>query len=169
MTLKAMTLSAMRGFEPERRNCMAEMVKSKSTATRSSLTAMIPERTWRRGSGYHSKKNKATRRTDHRPPDGFDEQYPIRQESASDWINVGERNAAELLKSMKSGLPYLLRHQTSKRKSQEPHADYKDLTLTVPQNEMSARDLLRTIAQALPGWQATAFPSHMILYKEPRT
>ncbi len=34
---------------------------------------------------------------------------------------------------------------------------------------MSARELLRTVAQALPGWQATAFPSHMILYKEHRT
>ena len=33
---------------------------------------------------------------------------------------------------------------------------------------MTAEELLRTIAEALPGWQATAFPSHMILYKESR-
>jgi hypothetical protein len=33
---------------------------------------------------------------------------------------------------------------------------------------MSVRDLLRTIGEALPGWQATAFPSHMILNKEDR-
>jgi hypothetical protein len=54
------------------------------------------------------------------------------------------------------------------KKSQKPHADHKDLTITVPQDDMRVRDLLRTIAEALPGWQATAFPSHMILYKEHR-
>ena len=32
----------------------------------------------------------------------------------------------------------------------------------------TATELLRLIAQALPEWQATAFPSHMILYKEDR-
>ncbi|MGA2739612.1 MAG: hypothetical protein ABSG65_19505 [Bryobacteraceae bacterium] len=70
---------------------------------------------------------------------------------------------------MKGGLPYLLRYQTAKQKSQEPHADYAALTVTVPQGGMSAHGLLRTVAQALTGWQATAFPSHMILYKEHRT
>jgi hypothetical protein len=34
---------------------------------------------------------------------------------------------------------------------------------------MTATEILRLIAQALPGWQATKFPSHMILYKEQRT
>jgi hypothetical protein len=53
-------------------------------------------------------------------------------------------------------------------REQKPHADYKDVTVTIPQDDMSARDLLRIIAQALPWWQATAFPSHMILYKEDR-
>jgi len=48
------------------------------------------------------------------------------------------------------------------------HADHVAVLVSVPQNDMSSEDLLRTIAQALPGWQATAFPSHMILYKESR-
>jgi hypothetical protein len=43
------------------------------------------------------------------------------------------------------------------------------MTVNVPQDGMTARDLLRTVAEALPSWQATAFPSHMILYKEQRT
>ena len=41
--------------------------------------------------------------------------------------------------------------------------------VTVPQDGVSARELLPTVARALTGWQATAFPSHMILYKEHRT
>jgi hypothetical protein len=63
----------------------------------------------------------------------------------------------------------LLRYETARHKSSGPHVDYKDVTVAVPRDDMTARDLLRTIAQALPGWQATAFPSHLILYKEDRT
>jgi hypothetical protein len=85
-----------------------------------------------------------------------------------DWIKAGERNAAVLLKNMKAKLPYLLRYQTAKKKSREPHADYDDVTVAIAKDGMTARDLLRTIAHALAGWQATAFPSHMILYKEQR-
>ncbi len=51
----------------------------------------------------------------------------------------------------------------------KPHSDYIDLTITLTHDDMTTRDLLRIIAQALPGWQATAFPSHVILYKEDRT
>jgi hypothetical protein len=40
-------------------------------------------------------------------------------------VKAGEVNAADLLKAIKGGLPYLLRYQTAKQKSQEPHADYK--------------------------------------------
>jgi hypothetical protein len=81
-------------------------------------------------------------------PDGCDAQYPIRQDWVCDWIKSGEQNAAKLLKAIKGRLPYL-------------HADYKDLIISVPKDCMTARDLLRTIAQELPGWQTTAFPSHM--------
>jgi hypothetical protein len=70
-------------------------------------------------------------------------------------------------KPFKGGLPYLLRYETAKQKSHRP-LDYEALTVNVPRDDMSAQDLLRTIAQALPGWQATAFPSHTILYKERR-
>jgi hypothetical protein len=108
------------------------------------------------------------RETTNKAPDGFDAQYPIRQDWACDWIKAGDRNVADLLKSIKGKLPYLLRFQPASQGSQKPHADYKDLTITVPRDDMSARDLLRTLAEAPPGWQAMAFPSHMILYKERR-
>lgn len=121
------------------------------------------------GNGFGPHDPGRERETTNKAPDGFDAQYPIRQDWRCDWIKAGERNAAELLKAIKGDLPYLLRYQTAKQKSQEPHSDYKDLTVNVPQDDMTVRDLLRTVAETLPGWQATAFPSHMILYKEHRT
>jgi hypothetical protein len=121
------------------------------------------------GNGFGPHDPGRERETTNKAPDGFDAQYPIRQDWACDWIKAGDMNAAELLNAIKGGLPYLLRYQTARQKSQEPHADYQALTVTVPQDGMSAHCLLRTIAQALIGWQATAFPSHMILYKEHRS
>jgi len=120
------------------------------------------------GNGFGPHDPGRERETTDKAPDGFDAQYPIRQDWQCNWIRAGNWNAAELLKAMKGKLPYLLRVQTARKGSQEPHADYRIQSITVPQDNMSARDLLRIVAQALPGWQATAFPSHLILYKENR-
>jgi hypothetical protein len=63
---------------------------------------------------------------------------------------------------MKRELPFLLRYQ-------QPSADYEGVSVTVPNAGMAATELLRLIAAALPtGWQATRFPSHVILYKKIR-
>ena len=121
------------------------------------------------GNGFGPHDPGRERETTNKAPDGFDAQYPIRRNWKCNWVKAGDYNVAELLKSVKSGLPYLLRFQTVKQGSQKPHPDYRDLTITVQQDDMTAQDLLRAIAQALPGWQATTFPSHMILYKEDRT
>ncbi len=121
------------------------------------------------GNGFGPHDPGRERETTNKGPEGFDAQYPIRQDWICDWIRAGDQNAAELLKAIKKRLPYLLRYQTTKQKSQQAHAEQRDLTVKVPKDNMTARDLLRMIAQALPGWQATAFPSHMILYKEHRT
>lgn len=117
------------------------------------------------GNGFGPHDPGRERETTNKPPDGFDAQHPIRQDWVCNWIKAGDKNATELLKAIKRELPYLLRYQTDKQKSQKPHCEYKDIAIKVPQDDMTARDLLRTVAEALPGWQATAFPSHMILYK----
>ncbi len=63
---------------------------------------------------------------------------------------------------MKKELPFLLRYQQSS-------TDYENASVTVPDPGMAAAELLGLIAAALPaGWQATRFPSHMILYKKIR-
>ncbi len=99
-----------------------------------------------------------------KPPDGFDQQFPIRGDWPCADITAGDWNCGELLRRMKNQLPFLLRYQRTKN----GHPDYNDSFIHVPQTGMPAEDLLRLIAQNLPGWQATRFPSHLILYKEHR-
>ena len=104
------------------------------------------------------------RETTNKPPEGFDAQYPIREDWLCTGIAAGQYNVRGLLKAMKNELPFLLRYVGSQTGG---HPDYKDLTITVPQSGMSAEELLRLVTQNLPpGWQATRFQSHMILYKE---
>jgi hypothetical protein len=53
-------------------------------------------------------------------------------------------------------------------KSPKPHPDHLVAKVKVLSDGMPARELLKLIAKRLPGWQATTFPGHMILYKEHR-
>lgn len=119
------------------------------------------------GNGFGPHDPGREREKTNKAPDGFDALYPIKAVWVCDWIEAKEWNIKELLESLKSGLPYLLRYQTSNSKSWKAgHPDYNSKKITVPANNMFACDLLRLIVKELPGWQATEFPSHMILYKE---
>jgi hypothetical protein len=119
------------------------------------------------GNGFGPHDPGRNRETTNKRPDGFDSQYPIRKDWVCDWIEPGPHNADDLLRSLKKRLPYLLRYQIV-GKPLVPHPDYKDLTIGMAHDLMTAEDMLRAIAQNLPGWQATAFPSHLTLYKEER-
>jgi hypothetical protein len=98
------------------------------------------------------------------PVEGWDYQFPIRDDWDCIWIAAGEHNANILLQTLKAGLPYLLRYQ--KTAAGEPHPDYANVTISVPDTSRTAEALVRLIAQHLAGWQATRFPSKIILYKE---
>ncbi len=110
------------------------------------------------------------RETTNKSPQGFDRQYPIREDWPCDWIAAGTYPVLDLLVSLKVGLPYLLRYETSAGRSwKKGHQDFDGVTVAVPASGLPASEVLRLLADALPGWQATAFPSHLILYKESRT
>ena len=95
-------------------------------------------------------------------PDGFDRQFPIREDWPCTTIEAGVLNAGRVLAMMKSEVPYLLRYDTE-------NVDYKKVDIQVPKTGMRAVELMTLITKTLPGWQSTLFPSHMILYKESRT
>jgi hypothetical protein len=71
--------------------------------------------------------------------------------------------------SIKASLPYVFRYELANSKRwRDGHPDYNERTLTVADDNMGAVALIASIAEQLPGWQATSFPSHIILYKEDR-
>jgi hypothetical protein len=117
------------------------------------------------GNGFGIHDPGRNREETNKPPDGFDAQYPIREAWTCDWIEAGEHNASALLRSLKAGLPYLLRYKTTGTVS-AGHPGYNDLEIPVPKTAMPAIELLELITGHLPGWQATQFPGHFILYEE---
>lgn len=121
------------------------------------------------GNGFGPHDPGRERETTNKPTEGFDAQYPIRADLPCTWIKPGGYTAFALLKSLKTGLPYLLRFGGAAPKSSKPHVDLLATKIKVQSEGMSARDLLKLVATKLPGWQATLFPGHMVLYKEDRT
>lgn len=110
------------------------------------------------------------RETTNKPTQGFDQRYPIKEDWPCDWLDAGTYPVLDLLLSLKENLPYLLRYETSKGRSwKQGHADFDGRTVALPATALPASEVLRRVARALPGWQATVFPSHVILYKEQRT
>jgi hypothetical protein len=120
------------------------------------------------GNGFGPHDPGRERETTNKPTEGFDALYPIRDDWPCSWIRAGEYTAYDLLKSLKGGLPYLLRFETAAPKSQKAHPDHLSAKVKVVTDGMPAKELLKLVAKKLPGWQATAFPGHMILYKEHR-
>jgi hypothetical protein len=114
------------------------------------------------GNGFGPHDPGRERETTNKDTEGFDSQYPIRTDWPCMAIEAKTWNVRNLLTAMKKELPYLLRYDTKNSD------DYKHLELAVPTAGMNATELLTLITQALPGWQSTRFPSHMILYKEHR-
>lgn len=109
------------------------------------------------------------RETTNKDPDGFDYKYPINEKHRCTWVDARVWNVLELLIALKKGLPFLLRYECENKNYRRGHPDYNSRSVTVPRAGMGARDLLRLIDQAVPHWQGTVFPSHMIFYREART
>jgi len=120
------------------------------------------------GNGFGPHDPGRDRETTNKPPDGFDAKYPILEDWVCGWVEAGAYDAFRLLKSLKDELPYLVRFQMVEQKSRLPHPKVEGARVEVPRSGMGAGELLTLVAQSLPGWQATVFPSHMILYHENR-
>lgn len=126
------------------------------------------------GNGFGPHDPGRNREITNKAPDGFDARYPIREDWPCSWAKPGEWKLLDLLVATKDNLPYDLRYQTEAGASdgdrnahyRKGHVDHRGKTVLVPEPNMPAIELLRLITRALPGWQSTAFPSHMILYKE---
>lgn len=172
-----------------RHNISVDSMSFKCLSVHQNWTALAPEASliahykaqaagqceWN-GNGFGPHDPGRNREITNKPPDGFDARYPIRTDWVCDWIEPGDWNLLNLLVALKDAerLPYLLRYEREQIGPnkfvhfKQGHPDHRDKTVTVPRNNMTAEELLVLITKALPGWQATAFPSHLILYKESR-
>lgn len=165
-----------------RRNISTDDISFKCLYVHKNWTALAPEDSlikyhkaqvaaalceWN-GNGFGPHDPGRNREETNKPPEGFDAKYPIREDWTCKWIRAGDWKVKELLIALKENLPFLLRYQvvTHYRKG---HPDYDDVIVRVPRQGMAANELLKLIAHSLPGWQATVFVSHMILYQEHRT
>jgi hypothetical protein len=83
-------------------------------------------------------------------------------------MSAGEYTIHDVLQALKNGLPYLLRFQTGEGRPHSGHDEYRDRDVRLPTSGMSALEVMKTIVNGLPGdsWQATIFPSRIILYKK---
>jgi hypothetical protein len=120
------------------------------------------------GNGFGPHDPGRERETSNKPPEGFDSQFPIRDDWPCAGVVAVEWNIRELLMQIKSELPFLLRYEAVDKNYRLGHPDYNNKTLAIAQAGKPVSELLGLITQHIPGWQSTQFPSHMILYKEDR-
>lgn len=135
--------------------------------------AMVGDCAWN-GNGFGPHDPGRNRELTNKAPDGFDALYPIKLNWPCSWITPGNWKVLSLLVALKdpSKLPFLFRYETEHLGGdkfahyKKGHPDHRSATVTVPAAGMSVVELLELITKSLPGWQATSFVSHLILYKE---
>lgn len=132
----------------------------------------VPDAVEWNGSGFGSNDPGRQRETTNKSPEGFDAKFPISIDLAVDLLPLGAISVSTALTKLKSVLPYTLRYETlrnSKGRAQagQPHPDLIAAKVNISRGAQTVRKLMRLICVALgPHWQATAFVSHVILYKE---
>jgi len=100
-------------------------------------------------------------------PEGFDASYPIDIDREVTLELSGDVEVARLFSTLKATLPYTFRFETASGSSRKPHPDLSNSSLSLPAHALTSRGYIaKAIASLPPGWQATAFPGRLIIYKE---
>lgn len=98
----------------------------------------------------------------------FDLLYPINIDVplvAS--ATVGEFQVANVLATLKTEVPYVIRYQNNGGKSRKPHIDLVSTMVKIPAGGHTARRVLQLAQSALGAdWQVTVQPGYIIIYKE---
>ncbi len=117
-------------------------------------------------SGFGS--NDPGRKREGQKPADFDLEFPIDVVRPLPFMSAGEYTIHDVLQALKNGLPYLLRFQTGEGLAHSGHDEYRDRDVRLPTSGMSALEVMKIIVNGLPddSWQATIFPSRIILYKK---
>ncbi len=121
------------------------------------------------GNGFGPHDPGRNRERTNKPPEGFDAQYPIKADWPCTAISAGQYEANDLLQRVKSLLPFCFRYETDTPGGgwRRGSTKYNGKQIDVSNPGMPAAELVKLIARTLgPTWQATLFPSYIILYEE---
>ncbi len=128
-------------------------------------TAPVP---WN-NSGFGSNDPGRERDTTNLKPEGFDAQFPVDIDREIEPSLPFPATAALACAALKECLPYTFRVENAGRGSRKPHPDLVNTMVIPPPRPYTTRQFVEAIVRRLPpGWQATALPSRVILYKEER-
>lgn len=98
----------------------------------------------------------------------FDLLYPINIDvplGAS--ASAGIFPVADVLSTLKTEIPYVIRYQNEGGKSRKPHVDLVSTNVKMPIGGHTARSVLKIVQEALGSdWQVTVQPGYIIIYKE---
>jgi hypothetical protein len=98
----------------------------------------------------------------------FDLQFPLDLDKALTLQLPPPVSVGVVLFQLKDAVPYTFRFETTGRRT--AHEDLTNAMLTELPQPLTMRTILQAILGVVsPGWQATALPGRVILYKENRT
>ena len=121
------------------------------------------------GSGFGSNDPGRERDTTKVDPRNYDAKFPIDIDRELGFAIDDSETAASALSRLKDALPYTFRYQGNGGRNRKPHDDFEGTVLSPLGGPLTPRSAIRHVVQALPsGWQATALPGYIILYKEER-
>lgn len=121
------------------------------------------------GSGFGANDPGRERETTKKPPEGFDAMYPVDIDLPGDYLPMGIQSVADALAPLKTALPYVFRYATVGHWTR-PHPDCISSRMAPLAAPHTVRQILaRMVASLPPGWQATYFVSHVVLYKDEGT
>lgn len=93
----------------------------------------------------------------------FDQLYPADLQYILSGVGKGTHQVNKLLPIVKRELPYVFRYQDRWAK----HPDYINTHASITTRNPTATDVFNALANALPpGWQITALPGYVIMYKK---
>jgi hypothetical protein len=93
----------------------------------------------------------------------FDAMYPIDIDIDLDCEIADKASAKVALEAIKQKLPYLLRFDKSKAAAAELE---ETIIVDINSNDTVKRQIVNIVRQLPAGWQATALPGYIIIYKE---
>jgi len=119
------------------------------------------------GSGFGSNDPGVERDTTKFKPDHFETKFPIDIARPTTFPIATKGKAADVLRTLKRNLPYLIRFERKSKNSQIAHDDLEGTDVKLdPKKALTPESVIAQVIKQLPaGWHATLLPSHVIIYK----